>query len=205
MELGETIATYDVDLALRGESGKFEITSPTSETYFVTCKPNHSSLKPELAGSRTYPQAFFVRKIAESISLEEQCRATSSAVEEPTPASSSRAPFLLENREEQGKLPAAADLLAATQEAPGEAPEVWNLDLFYSESNAGMEPPSASIYVKSAHQDNSGDKPRESLTSPCGSFNELEAEIRKLHAQLDEICSRAKKKFYKAHAAAASA
>ena len=126
MELGETIATYDVDLALRGESGKFEVTSPTSETYFVTCKPNHSILRPELAGSRTYPQAFFVRKIAESISLEEQCRATS-AVEESTPASSSHAPFLLEIREEQGKLPANADLLAATPETPREFPRsgIW--------------------------------------------------------------------------------
>jgi len=204
MELGETIATYDVDLALRGESGKFEVTSPTSETYFVTCKPNHSMLKPESAGSRTYPQAFFVRKIAESISLEEQCRATS-AVEEATPASSSRAPFLLETREEQGELPTGGDLLAATLETPRRVPEVWNLDLFYSDSDAGMLQPSASIYAKSAHEDDSGDKPRKSLTPACGNFNELEAEIRKLHAQLDEICSRAKKKFYKAHAAVASA
>jgi len=203
MELGETIATYDVDLALRGESGKFEVTSPTSETYFVTCKPDHAILKPELAGSRTYPQAFLVRKIAESISLEEQCRGTS-AVEEPTPASSSRAPFLLEHREGQGELPANADPFAATQETPGETPEVWNLDLFYSESDAGMEQPSASIYVKGVHEDFS-EMPRKSLTSSCGNFNDLEAEIRKLHAQLDEICSRAKKKFYKAHAAAASA
>ncbi len=204
MQLGEIIATYDVDLALRGESGKFEVTSPTSETYFVTCKPNHSTLKPELAGSRTYPQAFLVRKIAESISLEEQCQAAS-VVEEPTSASPSRAPFLLENREERGELPANADLLAATQEIPGQAPEVWNLDLFYSNSDAGMEQPSASIYVKGAHEDDSGDKPRKSLTSACGNFNDLEAEIRKLHAQLDEICSRAKKKFYKARAAAATA
>jgi hypothetical protein len=201
MELGETIATYDVDLALRGESGKFEITSPTSETYFVTCKPNHSILKPELAAERTYPQAFFVRKIAELISLEEKGRATP-AVEEPTPASSSRAPFLLENREDE--LPTNADFLAATQETPGEAAEVWNLDLFYCESSAGMEQPSASIYAKGAREDDSG-KAGKLLTSRCGTYNELEAEIRKLHAQLDEICSRAKKKFYKAHAAAASA
>jgi hypothetical protein len=201
MELGETIATYDVDLALRGESGKFEVTSPTSETYFVTCKPNYSISKPELSGNRTYPQAFLIRKIAESISLDEQCRATS-AVEEPTPASSSRAPFLLENREEQGELPADADLLAATHETPGEGPEIWNLDLFYSESNAGMEQPSASIYVKSAND--FSDKPTKSLTSSYGNFNDLEAGIRKLHAQLDEICSRAKKKFYKAHAAASA-
>lgn len=42
MQLGETIATYDVGLALRGESGKFEVTSPVGEIYQVTCKANHS-------------------------------------------------------------------------------------------------------------------------------------------------------------------
>jgi hypothetical protein len=67
-----------------------------------------------------------------------------------------------------------------------------------------MELPSASICVKSAQEADSGET-RASLTSQCGNFNDLEAEIRRLHAQLDEICSRAKKKFYKAHAAAASA
>jgi hypothetical protein len=203
MELGETIATYDVDLALRDESGKFEVTSPTSETYFVTCKPNHSILKPESAGSRTYSQAFFVKKIAESISLDEQCRAA--AVQESTSASSSRAPFLLENREGHSELPANADLLAAMLGISREASEPWSMDLFYSDLDPAMDQPSASIYVRSAHEDGSGDKRRKSLTSPCGNFNELEAEIRRLHAQLDEICSRAKKKFYKAHAAAASA
>jgi hypothetical protein len=200
MELGETIATYNVDLALRGESGKFEVTSPNSETYFVTCRPNHSTLKPESAGSRTYPQAFLVRKIAESISLEEQGQATSGA-EEPNPASSVRAPFLLENREVQHELPAKADLLAATPDAL----DVWSLDLFYSENDAGMEQPSAAIYLKTAHEGSSADKPTKSLTSPCGNFNELDAEIRRLHAQLDDLCSQAKKKFYKTHAAAASA
>jgi hypothetical protein len=42
MRPGETIATYDVGLALRGKSGKFEVTSPTGEIYEVTCNPNHS-------------------------------------------------------------------------------------------------------------------------------------------------------------------
>jgi hypothetical protein len=34
-------------------------------------------------------------------------------------------------------------------------------------------------------------------------FIELDAEIRRLHAELDEVRARAKKKFYKTHAAAA--
>ncbi len=38
MQLGETIATYDLGLALRGESGKFEVTSPAGEIYHVTCQ-----------------------------------------------------------------------------------------------------------------------------------------------------------------------
>jgi len=70
MQLGETIATYDLGLALRGENGKFEVTSPTAEIYFVTCKPNHSISNLEWAGSRTNPQPFLIRKIAETISLE---------------------------------------------------------------------------------------------------------------------------------------
>jgi hypothetical protein len=36
-------------------------------------------------------------------------------------------------------------------------------------------------------------------------FIELDAEIRRLHAELDEIRARAKKKFYKAEATAVSA
>jgi hypothetical protein len=39
----------------------------------------------------------------------------------------------------------------------------------------------------------------------CTSFNEFDVEIRKLHAELDQIRSRARKKFYMAQAAAASA
>lgn len=39
------------------------------------------------------------------------------------------------------------------------------------------------------------------ITAQCVSFIELDAEIRRLHAELDEIRSRAKKKFYKAQAA----
>jgi hypothetical protein len=39
------------------------------------------------------------------------------------------------------------------------------------------------------------------ISAPCFTFNELDAEIRRLHAELDEIRARAKKKFYKAHAA----
>jgi len=43
------------------------------------------------------------------------------------------------------------------------------------------------------------------ITAPCLTFIELDAEIRRLHAELDEIRARAKKKFYRAFSAAASA
>jgi hypothetical protein len=203
MQLGETIATYDVDLALRGESGKFEVTSPAGETYYVISKANHSILQPDMSGSRTYPQAYLIRKIAEPVSLEQASR-TTSAVEPETAMPPSPTPFLLENRQPDDQSLANVELLGATPETPRQSSDLWNLDLFYAESDSGMELPVASICVKNAHEDDSSGT-RTSLTSQCGNFNDLEAEIRRLHAQLDEICSRAKKKFYKAHAAAASA
>jgi hypothetical protein len=43
------------------------------------------------------------------------------------------------------------------------------------------------------------------VTAPCLTFIELDAEIRRLHAELDEIRARAKKKFYRAFGSAAGA
>jgi hypothetical protein len=40
------------------------------------------------------------------------------------------------------------------------------------------------------------------ISAPCLSFIELDAELRRLHAELDEIRARAKKRFYKAEAEA---
>jgi hypothetical protein len=42
MKLNDSITTYDVAEALQGETGKFEVTSPNGERYFVTCQPGHS-------------------------------------------------------------------------------------------------------------------------------------------------------------------
>ncbi len=42
MKLNDSITTYDIAEALQGEQGKFEVTSPTGERYFVTCQPGHS-------------------------------------------------------------------------------------------------------------------------------------------------------------------
>src|ERR1700722_5821594 len=76
MKLGEKIATYDFGRARGGENGKFEVTSPTAEIYYVTCKPDHSISSLEWAGSRANSQPFLIRKIAETISHEAVREAT---------------------------------------------------------------------------------------------------------------------------------
>jgi hypothetical protein len=80
------------------------------------------------------------------------------------------------------------------------------LDLLYLESDPRTGQPSACICATvSSGQDYAGVKAEKLLTAQCLSFIELDAEVRRLHAELDEIRARAKKKFYKAHAAAAGA
>ena len=201
MQLGETIATYDVELALRGESGKFEVSSPRGETYYVTRKPNDLALKSHLLDQQSYPQAFLIKKIAESVSLDQASRQPAT-IEEPTPTPDSRAPFLLENHKVEDKSFSNEERGDAM---PANVPlEIWSLDL-YIEGEGETELPAASVCLTGAPGDSVNGSRRISLTPPCRSFNDLDSEIRKLHAQLEEIRARAKKKFYKAHAAAASA
>jgi hypothetical protein len=70
MKLNESISTYDVAEALQGENGKFEVTSPNGERYFVTCQPGHSIVSLEWAGSEPNLQPFLVRKVAQPIATE---------------------------------------------------------------------------------------------------------------------------------------
>ncbi len=70
MKLNDTISTYDVAEALQGETGKFEVTSPGGERYFVTCLPGHSIVSLECASSELNPQPFLVRKVAQPILAE---------------------------------------------------------------------------------------------------------------------------------------
>jgi hypothetical protein len=80
------------------------------------------------------------------------------------------------------------------------------LDLLYLESDPDTRQPSACICTTVNNGPNyAGVKAEKLITARCLSFIELDAEIRRLHAELDEIRARAKKKFYKAHAAAAGA
>ncbi len=84
--------------------------------------------------------------------------------------------------------------------------ETSSLDLVYLESHPRTLGPSACVYLKSAASEAfAGISAEKLLGRPCLNFVELDAEIRRLHAELDEIRARAKKKFYRAYGAAASA
>jgi hypothetical protein len=84
--------------------------------------------------------------------------------------------------------------------------ETSSLDLLYLERDPSTQQPSACVCVKTdAGRDYAGVKADRLITSPCLSFIELDAEIRRLHAELDEIRCRAKKKFYRAQASTAGA
>jgi len=81
--------------------------------------------------------------------------------------------------------------------------EILSFDLLYLESDPRTKQPSACVYLKAmGEQDYAGIKGEKLVTAHCLSFIELDAEIRRLHAELDEIRARAKKKFYKAEAMA---
>jgi hypothetical protein len=80
--------------------------------------------------------------------------------------------------------------------------ETLSLDLVYLESDPRTKQPSAGVGAKaSSNRIGAGAREELLITAQCVSFIELDAEIRRLHAELDEIRSRAKKKFYRAQAA----
>lgn len=81
-----------------------------------------------------------------------------------------------------------------------------SLDLLYLESDPSTHQPSACVYMKAGGtQDYAGISAEKLITSPCLNFIELDAEIRRLSAELDEIRARARRKFYDAEAAATMA
>jgi hypothetical protein len=65
MKLNDSITTYDIAEALQGEQGKFEVTSPTGERYFVTCQPanpdTQSAASSGLAVSRIFSPSWCAR------------------------------------------------------------------------------------------------------------------------------------------------
>ena len=80
MKLNDSITTYDVAEALQGESGKFEVTSPNGERYFVTCLPGHSIASLEWAGNEPNLQPFLVRKVAQPITTEGRSKRSAAAL-----------------------------------------------------------------------------------------------------------------------------
>ena len=185
MRLGETIATYDVGLALRGKSGQFEIISPTGEIYDVTCKPNNTS-NLEWSNDGTDNSPFFIRKVAERASPADT-KATTTEISEKESQTASALPFVIEHPLNEEDASKAGDI-----------------ELLYLEDNLETGQPSACVYLKIDLRDHALDG-QPLMTSRCATFNELDSEIRRLQAQLDEIRSRAKKMFYKAPVIAASA
>jgi hypothetical protein len=180
MRVGETIATYDVGLALRGKSGKFEVTSPDGEIYDVTCKPSQSTSNLEWCNDGTDSSPFLIRKVAERAS---PAPAAAGVPEVEDQTASASLPFVLERAVSEGHSSGPADL-----------------ELLYLEDDPETGRPSASVYLKDR-----GSEAEKLMTSQCATFNELDSEIRRLQARLDEIRAQAKKMFYKAHAVAASA
>jgi hypothetical protein len=79
MKLNDTISTYDVAEALQGEIGKFEVTSPSGERYFVTCQSGHSIVSLEAAASEANLQPFLVRKVAQPIVTESRTKRSATA------------------------------------------------------------------------------------------------------------------------------
>jgi hypothetical protein len=186
MRLGETIATYDVGLALRGKSGKFEVTSPTGEIYDVTCKSSHSISYLEWSSSGADHSPFLIRRVAEVASQAETKATTTGMLEEESQTASSPL-FVLERAVDEGR-----------------SSNFSGIELLYLEDDPGTGLPSACIYLKSEVRDHALEA-ETLMTARCATFNELDSEIRRLQAQLDEIRSRAKKMFYRAQAVAASA
>ena len=79
MKLNDSISTYDVAEALQGEIGKFEVTSPNGERYFVTCQAGHSIVSLEAAASETNLQPFLVRKVARPVATEGRTKRSATA------------------------------------------------------------------------------------------------------------------------------
>ena len=78
--------------------------------------------------------------------------------------------------------------------------------LLYLEKDPRTQQPSACICFRPSGQQNYAGVPADQLISAhCLTFLQLDAELRRLHAELDEIRAQAKKKFYKAEVAVGAA
>ncbi len=74
MFLDETINAYDLAEALRDESGKFEVTTPSGERFFVTSKPGHSISNLRPVPHNGNPAVWRIRKVAELQNFQESVK-----------------------------------------------------------------------------------------------------------------------------------
>jgi hypothetical protein len=201
MQLGETIATYDIALALRGESGKFDVTSPTGEIYHVTCKSGHSITNLQCSGDSANPQPFVIRKVAEPVSHAPE-KATTNRTEVSAQSRGAKTPFLIPADEDDllSEKSQAMAIPSQSHELVTAGEETYELDLVYLETESATEQPSACVTLRGKSLPN-----RIDLTNACTTFNQFDADVRRLHAQLDEIRYRGRKKFYQAQEIAAGA
>jgi hypothetical protein len=82
--------------------------------------------------------------------------------------------------------------------------ETSSLDLIFLDSEPKTKGQLAHVFVKTSATKNFGSTRAEGLiTSPCLTFREFDAEIRRLQTELEIIRAQARKKFAKAQAAAA--
>ena len=65
LDLNETIMAYDLAEALEGESGKFEVTTPSGERFTLTTSPTHSIKNFRAIPEGASPQPLRIRKVAE--------------------------------------------------------------------------------------------------------------------------------------------
>jgi len=65
LNLNETITAYDLAEALREESGKFEVTTPSGNQFVVTCKPGRSISDVRPVSHNGNPLVWRIRKVAE--------------------------------------------------------------------------------------------------------------------------------------------
>jgi hypothetical protein len=65
MQINETIRTYDLAEALRGENGKFECITPTGTRFIVTALPGHSIANLQVTTEGGTEQMVWIRKVAD--------------------------------------------------------------------------------------------------------------------------------------------
>jgi hypothetical protein len=65
LNLNETLLAYDPAEALRDETGKFEVISPTGEKFSVICRAGHSITNIRVETKSHPSQQWHIRKVGE--------------------------------------------------------------------------------------------------------------------------------------------